>query len=293
MAPMLGLSLGMGLGSGSVGGTILGGIGGLALGGAAGVGLLGGAGASIFASGGALAGLGGMAALLTNPFTIAAGGALLIGAYFLSRNARRKKEEKIRTQHINDALAQLDQILKDVNSHQMSGSEGLRAAEAVKASYIENVNQLKDSKTRRIAMNEVNQRINPRIDQIRSAATNAANDNRRFNNLMPEFATGGLVMGQLGAAQLVVAHGGELIVNSRQQTPEVLSALRDAGVPNVASVAGANRSASNRNDALHVELSLGTQTQNQLFVNGAKSDKGYTIIVEQTNKGKAERRTSF
>src|SRR6185295_3530526 len=88
MLPFIGASAGSLLGGQSRFGSILGGVGGALLGGAAGVALLGGSGAAVFGTGGALSGLGGIAGLLSNPFTIGAGAALAVAAIIMARNAR-------------------------------------------------------------------------------------------------------------------------------------------------------------------------------------------------------------
>jgi hypothetical protein len=98
------------------------------------------------------------------------------------------------------------------------------------------------------------------------------------------------VPGQLGSPRLVLAHGGELIANLQQQTPDLVNAAAGAGIPGVRGGAS-----SGGGQPIHVEVLLGTDTQNQLFVNGAKSNAGYKVMVQQ--QGKADnfdrRSTSF
>ncbi|PYS99126.1 MAG: hypothetical protein DMF63_13740 [Acidobacteria bacterium] len=161
----------------------------------------------------------------------------------------------------------------------------------VRDTYRTNVSQLKDRKTRNIALNEINDRINPKIAEITAAASQLDNDRKHFEDLIPEFATGGIVPGQFGAPRLVLAHGGEIIANANQQTPDLLNAASRAGIPGVrGSQAGGGASQS-----LYVELHVGTKTQNELFVNGAKSNEGYDIIVKQSKKNSSfdDRSTSF
>lgn len=293
--PMMGLSLGASLGGRSLTGGILGGASGLLLGGLGGLAALGGSGAAIFASGGALSGLGGVASFLgaAAPFLAPLAVAGLIGAKLLSRNAEWRENEKVRTQLYQEANGQLDSILAQIKSSPSNAISLLQQADQVRSSYIEQAGKISDSKTRRIALAEANERhgqIFVRMERIRSAAQLAANQNKYFNSLIPEFATGGTVLGQLGAAQMVIAHGGEIFVNRRQQTPEVMQALANAGVPNTSQMAGdAGRGFGNRNDSISVELSIGTETQNQLFVNGARSDRGLKVLV-QANKSNKENR---
>ncbi len=192
MLPGLGMSLGGMLGMGNTGASMLGSIGGLMLGGAGAVGLLGGAGAGIFASGGALASMHGLAAFMTNPFTIAAAGAILIGAIIWGINSRRRKEEKIRNQAMLDAFSSLDDLLKQVNGDQLDGASAINQANNIRKQYVEQMSQLKDGKTRRIALADVS-RIDARIAQIKQAAEAQTARKAMDAKLVPTFADGGKV----------------------------------------------------------------------------------------------------
>lgn len=292
-APLLGLSLGAGLGGNSITGSILGGVGGL----------LGGVGAGIAT--GAI-GLGGTTGIIGS--TLGAGGLglgalaatgvlaavavpLLVGAFLLGRNKQRRADEVTRTQYITDAMKQLDEVLAGVKAHKFSsGDEAIKQAEGIRESYREAASSLKDKKTRNIALKEINDRINPKIEAIRAAAGVADADRARFDNLIPEFATGGIVPGQPGAPRLVLAHGGELIANLRQQTPELMNAAGQAGIPGVGNTSGA---ASGNGGNIVVHLVVGTEAQNEMFVNGAKSSKGYNVLNEQSTKlSKFDKRTT-
>jgi len=289
MAPMLGLSLGAGIGGTSVGGQILGGIGGLAGGLALGIGT-----GAIGTGGGMIGGLvGALGGTMAATGILAAVAApLLIGGWLLGRNKRRRQEEQIRTAHIQDALTQLEDILKRVRRHDMNGDEAVSAAEQVRETYRQNVSQLKDKKTRNIALKEINDRINPKIEQIRAAARVADENRKRFDDRIPEFATGGIVPGRFGEPRLVLAHGGEIIANPSQQTPAFLQAAAEAGIPGVKGFAQ-NGGGSNAPQSINVELVIGTDAQNQLFVNGAKSTKGYNLTIEQTKKAQKFRDVTF
>lgn len=288
-APLLGFSLGSALGGKSLGGSILGGIGGLAGGLAVGVGTgtIGATGSlstAIAAIGGPLAATGILAAIAVP---------LLVGGWLLGRNKQRRADETTRAGLITDALGQLDEILKNIRTHKYSsGQEAIDAAQAVRDSYQQSASQLKDSKTRRIALQELSQRIDPKISQIRTAAAQLDKDKAHFNDLIPEFATGGIVPGQIGSPRLVLAHGGEIIANLRQQTPALMNAASEAGIPGVrGSSGGGNGNGGN----LHVEVSLGTKMQNELFVNGAKSPDGYAVLSKQSKQSKKfdDRSASF
>lgn len=279
LAPFAGAGIGGMLGGQSRAGSLLGMVGGGVLGAAGSVALLGGSGAAIFGTGGALSGLGGAAALLTNPFTIAAGGALLVGAYFLGRNKRRREEETTRDQAIRDATGQLDKLIQQVRSHQIDPASALSQASQIREQYMTEMGKLKDKKTRNHALATVRD-IDYRIGVLRGAATNALNDNSR-RNITAAFATGGIVPGQKGEPRLVLAHGGEVIASLSQQTPALMQAASEAGIPGVAGNSGGG---AGRHVSVNVELVVGTKTQNEMFVNGAKSEEGYNVQLKNTKK---------
>ncbi len=191
MAPLLGLGLGSGLGGSSMLGSIMGGIGGLTLGGIGAVGLLG-TSSGIFAAGGSLSFL---TPLLTNPFTAVAAGALLVGALLLGKNKKRQQAEQIRTAIKGNAMAELDKILSAVRGRRMSGAEALAQADQIRQQYVDEVSKIKDKKTRNIALNELNppNAVWHKLDQIKKAAEAADAADEREKRLLPEFAHGGRV----------------------------------------------------------------------------------------------------
>ncbi len=289
MAPFMGLSLGGMLGGTSRAGRGMGMLGGLLLGGAGSVALLGGAGAGIFASGGALSALGGsgalgflgsggLAGLMTNPFTIAAAGALLIGSHFLARNKLRREEETVRNTAILDAKGQIDDLIKQVRNHRTDPMSALSSAAEIRARYMDEMGKLKDKKTRNHALLTVRE-IDYKIGQLRAAASGALNDNTRAN-ITAAFATGGVVPGQPGEPRLVLAHGGEVIASLAHQTPGFMAAARESGIPGVRG--GEGGGGYGRNVNLNVELHVGTDTRDKLVVDGMKSEKGYNVNLKQT-----------
>lgn len=276
--PFLGFSLGGMLGGPSTVGSIMGGVGGAVLGAAGGVALLGGAGASIFATGGALSSLGGAAALLTNPFTIAAGAALLIGAFIIGRNRRRREEERVRDQAIRQANGAVDDIIKQLRAGDITTDQALAAANQIRQQYLDNMSQLKDNKTRNHALATVRE-IDYRINLIKQIGPDVESKKAAAERLRPEFETGGVVQGALGSRQHIVAHAGEIIINRSQQTPQVMAALYAAGVPDVrgAVAMGAQQSGGGGgaiSGAVNVTIVLGKQDQTEILINGLKSDKG-------------------
>jgi hypothetical protein len=276
--PFLGFSLGGALGGRSTVGSILGGVGGAVLGDAGGIALLGGSGAAIFASGGALSSLGGIAPLLTNPFTIAAAGALLIGSYFIGRNKQRREDEKVRDQAIRDANGAVDEIIKQLRAGDITTDQALAAANQIRQQYLDQMSQLKDKKTRNHALATVRE-IDYRINLIKQIGPTVDSKKSAAERLIPEFAIGGVVPGPLGTRQNIVAHAGEIIINRNQQTPAVMAALGAAGVPDVRGAVAMSSQQSGvmsggNSGAVNVTIVLGRQDQTEIMVNGLKSDKG-------------------
>lgn len=189
IAPLAGLFGGISLGGSSRVGQVLGGVGGGIIGGAVGLSAL------AYATGGAsLAGGGliaGASTLLTNPFTLAAGVGLLVGALILGKNAARRKDEQTRDQLMRDSFAEIDKIVAAVKAGQLDGTGALAQAAQIQSQYLQAANALKDSKTRRIAVSDA-YRIQTRIDQSLKPAIAAAADRAKFTSgFIPTFATGG------------------------------------------------------------------------------------------------------
>ncbi len=221
-APMFGASLGGLLGGSSRGGSILGQAGGL-LGSVAGLGaagLVGGAlgpgsilgglfgGGSLLGGlfggiGSSVAGLFGSTTMATSALAGALGatvvlapiaGALLLGAYFLGRNKKRREEEKIRNQAMTEALPQLQKILQDVRTDKLDGDSALQQATDLRKSYIDQMSKLKDKKTRNIALADVS-RIDTIISQIKVAAGVQRRRKEFTDKVVPTYATGGVSSG--------------------------------------------------------------------------------------------------
>lgn len=146
MLPMLGMQFGASAGGGGFG-SMLGMAGGLL----GGIGLMSTPG--IFAAGGALSSLGPVAgALFSNPITAIIGGALLVGAIAIGRNKQRRRDETTRNQILGDSKTQLLNLVSQVQRDKMDGASALSQAEQIRSQYMEQVSQLKDKKTRDIAM---------------------------------------------------------------------------------------------------------------------------------------------
>ena len=191
MLPFLGLGLGAGVGGGSRFGSVLGGAGGL---------LAGGIGAaflapSLFAATGALGSLGPLlAGLLTNPITLVAAPLLLVGAFLLSRNAQRRRDETTRNQLSLDVVGQLNALLAQAKN--MDIAQATAAFEQIRVNYFSQVNQMKDGKTKRIATDWwYGAEHPPQVTwkKIQEAVVTGERAREVEKRLIPEFAFGGTV----------------------------------------------------------------------------------------------------
>lgn len=183
MLPIFGAGLGSSIFNGSMGSSILGGIGG----GLAGFGI-----AGLIAPGAMSSAIG--ASLLTTAalsvFALGVAPALLIGAYFLSRNAKRRKEETIRNTAITDAFAAIDKLISDVNSDKIDGASALGQADQIRSNYVSEMSKLKDKKTREHALADVS-RIDLRINDLKNAVAQQVSRKERLALMVPTFADGG------------------------------------------------------------------------------------------------------
>lgn len=208
--PLLGAGIGVNAGGQSLVGQILGGAGGLIAGGIGAAFLAPG----LFAASGVFGSMGPLlAGLLTNPITAIAAGALLIGAFAFSKNAARRRDERSRNQSMVDSLGQLNQILAAVKSDRMDGGQAIAAAVQIRAQYLSTMGELKDKKTREIALKDVS-RLDVIINQIRNEANAQLNRQEIDRKLVPEFATGmerGLVPNMGHQRTLIKVRPGERI----------------------------------------------------------------------------------
>ena len=192
IAPFLGAALGAQLGGQSRFGQILGAAGG-----------------AIFGAGALLGG--GLVGLFTNPITAPIGIALLVGSLIIGRNSARRRDETTRNQAMIDALSQLDEIIRAVRTDRMDGAQGLAAAMQVRGEYVTAMSALRDSKTRRIALQDV-YRLDLKIDQIRAASEGQQRRRDIERHLVPEFAAGGWVPYRGGMETLIKVRPGEIML---------------------------------------------------------------------------------
>jgi hypothetical protein len=190
-APLLGGQLGSLLGGSSRLGQGVGLAGGALAGTAIGALLL--SGTSIVGAGGALAGLGGAVTAIAGaaPFLLPAAAAALIAAYFIGRSNERRKEETQRTQILTDAKSQLLQLVEQAKHGNLSEFEAKAAAQSIRSQYIAQVSQLKDKKTRDIALATVRELDYIINNQLIPAAKESDKAKERDKAIVPTFSRGG------------------------------------------------------------------------------------------------------
>lgn len=134
---------------------------------------------------------------------LATGG--LIGLLFgnLNRGRRRRREETLRTQYLNDAvggLSAFDDLIRDLRGLRITSdqaiTQGTTLGQTLRANYLTQAGALKDKRTRETALRAVSEldfKIAQKLAELRGAAdfANAAVD--RKNRIIPEFAGGGFM----------------------------------------------------------------------------------------------------
>lgn len=138
----------------------------------------------------------------------AIGGLMAIGSILFGNQKQRKADEKTRDKGMVDSLAALNKILRAVQSDKMDGESAISNAEQIRSDYVDAMSQLKDKKTRNIALKDVS-RLDAVIMQIKSAAGNQASRKARLDLYVPTFADGGS-LSKFGARHMgtVLGYGG-------------------------------------------------------------------------------------
>lgn len=192
IAPILGAGLGASLGGSSITGQLVGSAGGILAGGVLSS-LLAGSltGATTGGIFGTVGGVLGISAGATAGIALAIAPLLLLGSYFLGRSKRRRQEEKQRTQILTDAKKQLTDILNQTRAGQLDSVSALSQANAIREQYLQQVGQLKDSKTRNIAIQTVRE-LDSIIEQIKVAGRASDFAAAQDDAFVPTFAGAGV-----------------------------------------------------------------------------------------------------
>jgi len=300
-SPLLGLSLGAGLGGKSIGGNILGAAGGLIT--------------STFLATtlGAPGALGSLApALFSNPLTAIAGAGLLVGAVLLGKASQRRKDEQASGEFLTQALSGITQLRDAIAADQIDGSQARGVFDRdILGVFRQQIGTLKTASVRQSRLtNQVrdlekdyNDVIPPQIaaQEARKAAGLADQARLQRNaithsRLIPEFATGGTTGGGLA-----LLHPGEKVLNLQQQAS--IRAMAGASVFERAGVPGVQHSRIFENggimpggggpviviDNLNVSMLVGKQDQTRFFVNGGNTAQGRAVVVNNINVAKTNR----
>jgi hypothetical protein len=228
-----------------------------------------------------LLGTGAIAGLLSNPITAVASGALLIGSLFMGKAKQRKADEKQADEYWVALRDKIVEMTAQVKSNSLDGDVAWSQYQQYKQEAIDAISGIK---TKSVRESRLKNQI-PLVDKYYTIhLENAINEQKvrrgLAGKLIPEFATGGIVPGPLGAPRLVLAHGGELIASLGQQTPSLMRAAQESGVPGVRGDGGY----ASGGGPINVTVVMGTEQQSELIVNGVKMKKGYDAFVRQVNR---------
>ncbi len=234
-------------------GGIIGGIGSLA---SLAGGLIGGRFGSVLS----LAGTGASLGAMFGPIGAIIGGVggAILGLFGI--NKQRRADERSRAQALASAESAIKQEFESLMTQLRFGTidsasainQAASSSASIRQQYIDAVSQLKDGKTRRIALSEVQQRIDPLIAQktaeLKGLAEIAAASAERSKRILPEFAGGtyiadffrpnGLIPGIFDGRDDLMAMltRGEMVLNPMQQQNVRANAGFDvfagAGIPN-------------------------------------------------------------
>lgn len=287
IAPLLGLSLGAGVGGTSVLGQILGAGGGLATG----IGLS--FGASVLGAGG---GIGQAALAALGPIALI-GVPLLIGAFFLGKASQRKRDEEASGAFLTQAIQRIEELRRQVDTDQVDGSQARAIFEnQILADFINQISQLKTESVRKSRLTNQVRDLRAVYDANLGPAIAAQQQRKRVNqNLIPEFATGGVVPGFNRGFDSVHAllTPGEIVLNQAQQAAiqsmAGMGVFAKAGVPDAGVQAGMAQAFQFGGVArdfsapisLNLEVSIGMSQSGaeEIFAAAGSSDTGQQVIV--------------
>lgn len=269
--PLLGVSLGAGLGGSSGLGQLLGGVGG---------GLLG---IGLSAAPASLGALGFLAPLFSNPITAIIGAVLLPTAFLIGRARQRRKDEKTSGDYLQTAIDSIRDLRSGIARDEIDGKDAKRIFnKEILETFKQQISTLKTKSVRESRLkNQVADLKNLYEKEVVPEVEKQRTRKQIFGKLTPEFATGG-IMPRDGFAYL---HKDEIIVNRTQQSPQLLRAAAQAGVPGVNStVAGAGAGGPIVVN-LAVEVGMSQSGAEEIVIAGMDSEAGQNIVVNLVHAG--------
>ncbi|MCI0391662.1 MAG: hypothetical protein MOB07_23200 [Acidobacteria bacterium] len=297
IAPLLGLSLGIGAGGTSTLGKIVGGAGGALLG----IGLTA---APSFLGSGLVAGL------FSNPITAAVGAALLVGAIFLGRASQRRKDESASGDFLTQALNGIQELKRGVSNDSIEGSQAQGIFDNnILGTFIQQINTLKTKSVRESRLtNQVRDlkavfaaEVVPEIELQRKRRLTSS-------RLIPEFAAGGVVPGfDLGRdTVLSLLRPREMVLTLEQQASIARMAGADvfarAGIPGIptsqppAFAAGGIVPLASAGGNIVIqfdEITIGVSEKDatQILSIGVRSNQGRNILLKANKNARLNRET--
>lgn len=300
IAPLLGVSMGMGLGGQSKLGQVLGGVGGAALG----IGLT--SAPAWLGAGGAVAKLLGaklaakLALAFSNPITAVIGGALLVGSLLLGRSQQRRSDEEQSGIYLQDAVSQMMALKERVKQGGVDVTEARRAGEQIIKTFSDQIKGLKTKSVRESRLtNQVRDLRGILESQVIPAVASGQRRSSTESRLIPEFNMGGMVPGIDKGYDSILARvrPGEMILN-RDQQKSIRQSLgynvfAMAGVPNVAAggfaAPGGNLMRGTDDGPLMIELNVGLgisdRDATRIVAAAGTTSNGRRVIVSSVRRG--------
>ena len=300
--PLLGVGLGAGLGGQSTLGKILGGLGG---------GLLG---VGLTAAPAALAGgaLGFLAPLFSNPITAIIGGALLPLAFLAGRAKQRRSDEEASGQMLQASVDGILALKKEAQAGRVDINTARTIFETqILATFIAQINTLKTKSVRESRLtNQVRDLRNLFEKEVVPVAQSAVKKKSNILNLIPEFATGGIVPGRDAGVDSVLSYlrPGEMVLTKDHQSAIARIAGGDVfgriGVPDapmgsinsapafasggVVPVRGGSVDDQPLEITVALNIQMGREDASRIVVAGATTSSGRRVIVSSVKRARLD-----
>lgn len=264
----------------------------------------------------ALGRFGALSPLVSSPFTV--GFPLFALFQILGRSAQRRADETKREALSQDTITALNQLLGQARS--MDLAQATAAFEQIRVNYFNGVNQMKDSKTKRIATDWwYKPEHPPQVTWAKVKDAVAAGERAREieKHLIPEFAHGtnfvprgglfsmvtGLTPVRLTPGEAVFAPGspfGEIVPGQYRGYDSVLTAVppgskvvprhkvasfpgRQSGGDVGVSVGGGGATVVIEELNVHTQLRVGKNDASEIVVTGVETRNGGNAVVKRVN----------